>query len=85
MAFVTDNAKNMVNAVGQLSYIHIGCAAHTLLLSVNKVLKDCRIDNVLVKVRKIVGHVRHSPANFIELKTLQKKLEETEENLVREI
>lgn len=82
VAMVTDNARNMTNAVDQLPYVHIGCAAHTLQLSVNKALKECNIDSLLSKVRKIVGHIKHSPANYTELKRLQEAKGEPVEALV---
>lgn len=84
-AIVTDNAKNMVNAVTQLPFVHLGCAAHTLQLSVSKALKACDVDVLLSKVRKIVGHVRHSPANYNELKERQEECGETPEILVRRV
>ena len=59
----------MVNAVDKLPYMHIGCGAHTLKLTMNK-------------ARKIVGHVKHSPANYAELKTIQEKRGEAQEALV---
>lgn len=73
VAMVTDNARNMVNAVERLPYVHIGCSAHTLQLRVNQALKEAIIDSVLTKVRKIVGHVKHSAANFTEQKAIQEK------------
>ena len=82
VAIVTDNAKNMVNAVDELPYMHIGCGAHTMKLTMNKALKQRNIDHTLSKARKIVGHVKHSPANYAELKTIQEKRGEAQEALV---
>lgn len=80
----SDNARNMVNAVGLLpSYVqHLPCFAHTLQLAVGKGIKECGIDNILAKCRRIVGHIKHSPKNFAELKALQTQFDEQQEALV---
>ena len=71
VAMTTDNAPNMVNAVSKLPYSHVGCSAHVLQLAVNKALTTSNVDQAITKLRKIVGHVKHSPANYSELKRLQ--------------
>ena len=47
------------------------CMAHKLQLSVNHALKECGIDRVLSKCRKIVGHFKHSSVRTAALKDYQ--------------
>lgn len=57
-AVVTDNAKNVLNAVNLLDNIteknDVTCAAHTLQLAVNNALKYDKIDNLIQLCSKIV-------------------------------
>lgn len=64
----TDNAFNMISAVKQMPFESLPCIAHALQLSVNKGLYEAGADVALAKCRKIVGHFKHSAANFAELK-----------------
>lgn len=82
VAMVTDNARNMTAACDKLPYVHIGCAAHTIQLTVNKAIKESNIDTTLAKVRKIAGNVNHSAANYVELKQMMMEFEEPQEKLV---
>ena len=82
VAVVTDNARNMVNAVRVGELRHLGCAAHTLQLGINKATKECAVEALLCKSRKIVGHIKHSAANFQELQQLQELHQENVEALV---
>ena len=81
-AVVTDNARNMVAAFRDLPFERLGCAAHSLQLSICAGLKKANVDGLLAKVRRIVGHVKHSGANFTELKLKQAAHGERQEALV---
>lgn len=64
MPVVTDNAKNVLNAVNLLDNIteknDLTCAAHTLQLAVNNGLKYDKIDSLIQLCIKIVCHFKHS-------------------------
>lgn len=81
-ALVTDNAANMVKAAKFLPFPSFTCAAHTLQLAVNKALKDCNVEPTLSKLRKIVGHFKHSAISLEELKSLMQTNNEKRESLV---
>lgn len=81
-AIVTDNAKNMINATEKLPYVGIGCAAHSLQLSVNKGLKESNLDTLLAKVQQIVGSVHRSGDNLRELKHIMQTKGEYQKTLV---
>ena len=59
-AIVTDNARDMVNVVSVSGFTSITCAAHTLQLSVRKILQDKNIDAVIGKCRNLVSHFHRS-------------------------
>lgn len=59
-AVVTDNAKNVVNAVGLSKLPHVGCAAHTLNLVVNKALAVPEVAELVTKGRHIVSYFKMS-------------------------
>jgi len=64
MAVVTDNAKNVLNAVSSLTNVteknDLTCSAHTLQLAVNNGLKYEKIEKLIELSSKIVGHFKHS-------------------------
>lgn len=62
LAIVTDNAKNITNAIPLISpeIYSVKCAAHSLQLAVNCVLKNENIVNIIKQCNKIVGHFKHS-------------------------
>ena len=76
----SDNARNMTNAVGNLgpTVQLIPCAAHSLQLAVRKALTASAVDGVLAKVRKIVGHVKHSAHALVLLHELELEMKEPE-------
>lgn len=82
VAVVTDNAANMIAAMRTSNIVGVGCAAHSLQIAVKKALTASNTTEVLAKTRRIVGHVKHSPANYRELKELMKEKGEPEEALV---
>jgi zinc finger BED domain-containing protein 1 (E3 SUMO-protein ligase ZBED1) len=83
--FGTDNARNMTAALGMLPFQSMPCAAHSLQLSVNKAVAESGVDGLLAKCRKIVGHFKHSPANYVELKTQQIILSQRCEILTQDV
>ena len=79
---VSDNASNVKKAFEIYGIPHIGCAAHTLNLSVNSGLSDTRIQSLLGKVRALVTlfktsyiktELLHKNQKVLELKNLQLK------------
>ena len=82
-AIVTDNAANMVNAITrEMKQEHIRCLAHSIQLAVRKAIDASKLDSPLAKVKKIVGHFKHSPANMMELHASQKEADLPQESLV---
>lgn len=79
-----DNARNMLAAGSRLEppVTILPCAAHTLQIAVRKAIAQSGTEVTLAKLRKIVGHVKHSPANLRELQVLQKQEGEDVERLV---
>ncbi|XP_035205824.1 zinc finger BED domain-containing protein 4-like [Stegodyphus dumicola] len=72
---VTDNAKNMINAVdSELKLKHLGCIAHSLNLAVTNSLNE--VNDLLTKIRDIVIVYRRSN---IAAKNLRKYLCSSEE------
>lgn len=58
---VRDNAANMVRACELLQIPSVGCAAHTLQLVIKEsLLNHKNVSDVCSKVRRVVGHFRHS-------------------------
>jgi len=66
MTVITNNAKNVVNAVQLLSSTtnynisDVTCAAHTLQLVINKALKDDSISKIIKQCSSLVCHFKHS-------------------------
>ena len=75
----------MIAAARLLPYEHMPCIAHILLRSITVSLSDSGFANVLVKCRKIVGHLRHSPANASELQAQQAALGQQQEPLIQDV
>ena len=85
LAYVTDNAKNMVKAIGLLETNHIRCAAHSLQLGITKAMKLKEIEELLTKCRKIVGHFKHSSLAKSKLKHAQVHYELPNLKLVQDV
>lgn len=87
MAVVTDNAKNVLNAVNLLNNItekdDLTCAAHTLQLAVNNGLKYDKIDSLIHLCSKIVCHFKHSNLASQYLKDKQDQLGLPTESLIQ--
>lgn len=82
VAVVTDNAPNMLAAMGGSAMVGIGCSAHLLQIAIKHAMEASNTSNLMGKSRKIVGHVKHSAANLRELKQEMSNQGETEESLV---
>ncbi len=83
-AVVTDNARNMIAAVNRLPYAHLPCSAHTLQLGVNTALASAGVEATLSRVRKVVGHYKHSVPATNALKAAQVSTQTPQHKLVSE-
>lgn len=57
---VTDNATNMINACIHSKVQHLSCLFHYINLVVTGGLKDLNLEDLLQKIRTIVGHLKRS-------------------------
>jgi hypothetical protein len=62
VAVVTDNARNIVNAIKELQSLeHISCMVHTVQLVLHDgLLEQAAVKEVITISRKIIGHFSHS-------------------------
>ncbi|XP_025194334.1 zinc finger BED domain-containing protein 1-like, partial [Melanaphis sacchari] len=64
IAVVTDNARNIVNAISLISsdtnISSVTCAAHSLQLTINHSLRQDSIQLLVEKCSKLVSHFKHS-------------------------
>jgi len=64
IAVVTDNARNIVNAISLISsdtnISSVTCAAHSLQLAINHSLRQDNIQLLVEKCSKLVSHFKHS-------------------------
>ena len=58
---ITDNAGDIVNAIGLLGIEHFPCVAHTLQLSIKNGLAVSRVQRFLVGVRSLSNTLRSQP------------------------
>ncbi|XP_016891160.2 LOW QUALITY PROTEIN: zinc finger BED domain-containing protein 1-like [Cynoglossus semilaevis] len=73
VACVTDNARNIVAAVGdQLHWDHIPCFAHVLNLIVRAALKE--IQDILQKIKAVVEYFQRSTVASDKLKAIQQQM-----------
>lgn len=79
---VTDNARNMVAAIGQTDYSHIPCIAHCLQLSILAGLKAADSSPLVAKCRHLVGHFKHSSANTSELKSSHSSVSSPKDDVI---
>jgi len=70
IACTTDNAANIVLGMGNTTFQHIRCAAHTLHLCALKALEP--VIEVINAARKIAGFFHHSPKQLARLHEEQK-------------
>ncbi|XP_051810923.1 zinc finger BED domain-containing protein 4-like [Acanthochromis polyacanthus] len=81
----TDGARNMTAAAKILPFEHMLCVAHILQRCVTVSLGDSGFVSALSKRRKIVGHIKHSPANTLELEAQQATLGQWKEPLIQDV
>lgn len=71
---VTDNAANMKAAIRLINYEHLPCIAHTLNLVVRAGLQDCGLEELIKKIKAIVGHFHKSSIAAKKLIAMQEQL-----------
>ena len=70
LAFTTDNARNVVNAISEcLGLTSIPCARYSINLTVQDALAVKRLRSALGRSRKIVAHFNRSRLDNEELET----------------
>jgi len=78
IAVVTDNARNIINAVNSLTNVSetydLTCAAHSIQLAVNNGLQQDGIDKLIQLSSKMVGHFKHSNLAKHALTKMQEQL-----------
>lgn len=85
MAFVCDNAANMVKAINDMDLFNlVRCTAHSIKLFVNAGLKNDVIKELINKLKKIVGYFNRSSSAQSELEKEQVKCGETKNKLVQD-
>ncbi|XP_038044394.1 zinc finger BED domain-containing protein 4-like [Patiria miniata] len=84
-AVVHDNASNTkdIGTLSNMEVSDVGCAAHTLQLSVNKGL-DCnsRIKTVIGGAKRLVGHFEHSNVATKALESKQRQMDTPKHRLI---
>ena len=84
-AICTDNASNIVKAVRDVGYTHVGCFAHTLNLATQKGIKLSPVDRLLGRVRRVVTFFHKSTSATSSPKLMQTKLELPEHRLIIDV
>ena len=66
VAAVTDNARNMINAINGMGFYHFPCMGHTLQLGILKAFDIGPVKAALARVSSIVSHFhRSSKATYL--------------------
>ena len=84
VAVVTDNARNMVNAISELGLFNFPCIGHTLQLGVKKGFDVPKVHTALARVGRLVAHFHRSPKSMSKLKEKQKLLGLPEHQLIND-
>lgn len=84
-AIVTDNAANMLRAVGLTETLHIGYFAHVLNLASQAALKMPAVSRLLGRLRRISAFFHRSTIASHELKQKQKLLDLPQHKLVTDV
>jgi len=85
VAFVCDNAANMVKAINDMDKFNlVRCTAHSIQLSVNSGLKNYVTKELINKIRKIVGYFNRSSSAQSELEKELVKYGEPQNKLVQD-
>ena len=85
VAVTTDNARNIVNALGILQWQHFGCFSHTLLLGVKKAMDVPLVSKAIGRARRLVGHFHHSSKSAGILHQKQSDLHYPQLNLIEDV
>ena len=81
----TDNARNIVLALDNLDWPHVGCFAHTLQLGVKKAMEVPEIARALGRAKRLVSHFHPSVKSTNVLHQKQKDLHHAEQNLIQDV
>ncbi|XP_048844730.1 E3 SUMO-protein ligase ZBED1-like [Brienomyrus brachyistius] len=73
---------NMGGLASLIPYEHMPCIAHSIQCSIVTAFRDCGVQSVLEKCRKLVGHFKDSLANAADLRRQQGEMGQQEETLV---
>ncbi|XP_017261968.1 E3 SUMO-protein ligase ZBED1-like [Kryptolebias marmoratus] len=84
-AVVTDNAANMLAAVGLTDLLHVGCFAHVLNLASQAALKTPAVTRLLGRVRRISAFFHRSTLACHALKKNQKLLDLPQHKLLTDV
>ena len=84
-AVVADNAANQKKAGQLAAFDSLGCAPHTLQLTVNKIMHDPEVQPLLNTCHKIVGAFKHSALKGEELKEEQQRAKLSVRRLVQAV
>ena len=74
VAAVTDNARNMINAINGMGFCHFPCMGHTLQLGILKAFDIGPVKAALARVSSIVSHFHRSSKATYSLKEKQNLL-----------
>ena len=74
VAAVTDNARNMINAINGMGFCHFPCMGHTLQLGILKAFDIVPVKAALARVSSIVSHFHRSSKATYSLKKKQNLL-----------
>ncbi|XP_003242294.2 zinc finger BED domain-containing protein 4-like, partial [Acyrthosiphon pisum] len=84
--FLRDNAPNMVKAFSNRDFFSFGCFSHSLQLVITDVLwKQKNHEELLKKVRQIVGHFKHSISANKLLNNYQKQEKLPERKFIQDV
>ena len=82
IAVVTENAKNMTNAISELDLFNFPCIGHTLQLGVKRAFDVPKVHTTLARAGKLVAHFHRSPKSMSKLREKQKLLGLPEHQLI---
>jgi hypothetical protein len=81
---VTDNGRNIKNAVGAMNVVPLTCVAHNIQLVVRGAREEVQeVELVLKKVIKLVGYYKHSSAATARLNEVQSRSGATPKKLIQ--
>ena len=80
----TDNAQNIVNAIGLLGMDHFPCIAHTLHLGIKKALDVSKVHKTLARCKKLVEHFKKSTKETYKLREKQEMLQLPNHQLIQD-